>query len=920
MEGLLILLGVVVAVEVLGLPVLVVLYLSERSRVAQRLNALAQELVRLRSAQAGIGAMAGTSVPAAERAAPADKPSPIPTPAAPEPPALPIVTAPTIASVPAADWVAGRRPPIATPVAAPAAPQESLEERVMRRWAVWLGGIALAFGAFFLVKFSIEQGWFGPPVQVSSGAALGLLLWVLGEWVRQRDLRLPLPGGIPDQIPPALAAAGSVALFASLYAAHGVYHLLNPLAAFLLLALVSAATVLLSLLHGQFMAWLGIAGAYTVPLIVTTPHPSIPGLLGYAGIVAAGSTALMRWRDWGWLCWLALGGAVLWALAANAAGNETDLLWPLGLYLLALPLLFLLVADAVSEGAPGVRHVAAWAAAIVAALLMLELVEVERSGTVALGFAAVLSAAFAVLAWRYPRVDRLVWIGAALQAAVIALWDFPVAPGSEGARLYLLMVPPVSGTGSYLATAALIGAAYGLVGFALLPRVPNPERWAIASAATPLLLLIAAYGRLEHFAVSLPWAAVALGLGVLAQLAVEWLAPAARESRKSRLALGVYAIAMTAGVSLAVTMTLRLKFLTLALALELPALGWINRRIATRAFRVVASVVAAVVLVRLLVNPSLLEYQLAPTPVLNDLLYLYGAPAAAFGLAAWLFRQEREDVAVVLLEAGALALALALISLEIHHWSLGGRLAGGVYGLLEQGLQSSSWLAVAYLLARGSLGIDERLREIAWRAIAGVAALHVIFISVLLSNPLLASVSAGRALILDPLLAAYALPAGFAALYARELLRRGEKQLAIAAAVGALALGFLYLSLETRHWFQGEFLSGPEPSTAEWYAYSVVWLGYGAALLCLGIWRGDAALRLAGLAIGAVVAVKAFVFDMAALTGLYRAGSFLGLGASLVALAYLYQRLIARIAGPSAGAAGPAGGTARSAERPAPPA
>lgn len=434
-----------------------------------------------------------------------------------------------------------------------------------------------------------------------------------------------------------------------------------------------------------------------------------------------------------------------------------------------------------------------------------------------------------------------------------------------------------------------------------------------------MLLLVAAYGRLEHFAVSLPWAAVALGLGVLALLAAESLAPAARESLKSRLALAAYAVAMTAGVSLAVTMTFRLKFLTLALALELPALGWINMRIATRAFRVIAGVVAAVVLARLLLNPSLLAYELDPTPVFNDLLYLYGVPAIAFGLAASLFRREREDVVVVLLEAGALALALALISLEIHHWALSGRLTGGVYGLLEQGLQSSSWLAVAYLLARRSLGLADRLREIAWRVIAGAAVFHVVFISALLSNPLLSSISAGRGLVLDPLLVAYALPAVFAALFARELRIRGEHMLAVAAAIGALALGFLYLSLETRHWFQGEILSGAEPSTAEWYAYSAVWLVYGAALLCLGIWRGDAAIRLAGLAIGAVVAVKAFVFDMGALTGLYRAASFLGLGASLVALAYLYQRLIARAVAPSGGAGGPAGGTARPAEHPAPP-
>lgn len=458
MDGLLILLGVLVALEVLGLPILVVLYLSERSRVAQQLNTLAQELVRLRSALAGTGAMAGTGTPAAERAVPVDKPAPVPTPPAPAQPAQPVASAPTIATVPAAEWVAARRPP----APAPAAPPESLEERVMRRWAVWLGGVALAFGAYFLVKFSIEQGWFGPEARVGTGLVLGVALWMLGEWVRQRDLRSPLPGGAPDAIPPALAASGSVALFASLYAAHGLYHLMNPLAAFVLLALVAAGTVLLSLVHGVFMAWLGIGGAYAVPLIVTTPHPSIPGLLGYVTIVAAGSTALMRWRGWGWLAWLALGGAVLWALAAISAGSEAELLWPLGLYLLVLPLLFLLVADAVGEGAPAVRRAAAWAAAVVAALLMIALVQIERSDTVALGFAAVLSGGFAALAWRYPRVDRLVWIGALLQAAVIAGWDFPVVPGTEGTRLHLLMLPPVSGTGSYLAVATLWGVAYGL--------------------------------------------------------------------------------------------------------------------------------------------------------------------------------------------------------------------------------------------------------------------------------------------------------------------------------------------------------------------------------------------------------------------------------------------------------------------------
>ncbi|HKX11079.1 MAG TPA: hypothetical protein VJN67_22970, partial [Stellaceae bacterium] len=74
MEGLLVLLGVLVAVEVLGLPILTVLYLSERARVAQRLNALTDELARMRSAVSGKDATAATHVAA---------PAPAPSPAAP---------------------------------------------------------------------------------------------------------------------------------------------------------------------------------------------------------------------------------------------------------------------------------------------------------------------------------------------------------------------------------------------------------------------------------------------------------------------------------------------------------------------------------------------------------------------------------------------------------------------------------------------------------------------------------------------------------------------------------------------------------------------------------------------------------------------------------------------------------------------
>ncbi|MGE5201186.1 MAG: DUF2339 domain-containing protein [Acidobacteriota bacterium] len=876
METFLLLLALLLLAALVGFPVLLVLFLRERGRFTRLFADLNRRIAALE----------------AERA-------PVSAPPAIAPVVAPLSRAPIVAPAPVEAPIPqpAPLPPPAAPASPPAAERESLEERVMQRWAVWLGGVALALGAVFLVKYSIEQNWFVPEARVVAGVALGLVLWALAEWVRERELRLPLIGTTRTAaVPAALAAAGSVSLFASVYVAYELYHLLGPLPAFALLTLVAVATVLLSLLHGTLMAWLGVAGVYTVPMLVNTPHPSALGLLGYVGVATAGSTALLRWRGWAWLAWLARGGACFWAIVAMLTWS--DLVWTLGPYLLALPLCFLFIAGAIDEESwLGPRRLAAWAASAAAALAMWGLAEIADYDLASLCFAAVLAALFAGIAWRYPRFDCLAWIGAVLQCVLIAFWSFPAGAETASERLHLLMLPPASGVGNYLAVAALVAAAFGVGGFALLWRAPNPARWAVVSALTPVLVLIAAYWRMEHFAVSLPWAGIALGLAVLALAAVERLAPAASERGEMRLALAAYAAAMTACLSLALTLSLRVGWLTVALALELPVLGVLDRRFPTRAFRLLAASVAGTVLVRLLLNWEVLHYELARQPIFNELLYLYGLPLVAFAAAARLFREAVVDRAQLLLEAGAVVLALALVSLEIHHFSLGGALTGGSYSLAEQGLQSTAWLAIGYALLRLPLGLCAQVREPAWRIVAGMAALNAILLSALVSNPLLPEPvpeGVGDLPVLNALLFAYLIPAILAFLFARALRGVWPEWLSPAAAIAGLALGFLYLTLEVRRWFHGTVLTGGTPDAAELYAYSLAWLAYGAALLGLGIARDQAKLRLGGLIIGAVVAVKVFVFDLAALTGLYRAASFLGLGASLVALAYLYQRLIAR--------------------------
>jgi uncharacterized membrane protein len=71
-----------------------------------------------------------------------------------------------------------------------------------------------------------------------------------------------------------------------------------------------------------------------------------------------------------------------------------------------------------------------------------------------------------------------------------------------------------------------------------------------------------------------------------------------------------------------------------------------------------------------------------------------------------------------------------------------------------------------------------------------------------------------------------------------------------------------------------------------------VWLISSLVLLAVGLWRKSPWLRHGALAILILTVCKVFLSDMAALGGLYRVASFLGLGLFLVGIGYVYQRYV----------------------------
>src|SRR5206468_6873679 len=190
---------------------------------------------------------------------------PVSTEATPTPPPI----APDIESVAPAEapeQVAGGAAPLPPPLPQP---DRGFEETVGTRWVVWIGGLTLALGGFFMVRYSIDAGLLGPGVRVLLGGAFALALLAAGEWTRRKESISAIEALPIANIPAILTAAGTAVAFATVYAAYALYDFLAPATAFVLLGLVALGTLAAALLHGPALAGLGIVGAFVTPILVS---------------------------------------------------------------------------------------------------------------------------------------------------------------------------------------------------------------------------------------------------------------------------------------------------------------------------------------------------------------------------------------------------------------------------------------------------------------------------------------------------------------------------------------------------------------------------------------------------------------------------------------------------------------------------
>lgn len=833
------------------------------------------------------GAATGTAPPPAEpQPTPASAPAAAPAPSASASRAPPTSVPPSPALSPVRQPRPSPRPPI------------GFEERFGTRWIVWVGGVALALGGIFLVRYTIEQRLIGPGVRIILGALLALALIAAGEWQRRGENRSGVPGLPAANIPSILTAAGTTVAYATVYAAYALYGFLPPAAAFVLLGIVALLTLTAALLHGPALAGLGVVGAYLAPMLVAATAPDYWSLYVYLAIVTAATFALARWRLWRWLAITAIVLGAAWTLP----GTGVTPVVALGAHVFNAVAGFALAATFLVAGllfgppaAPGENDTLSTLALAVYLLAAAYLVGVSRHDAVALAAFVILTVATVAIAWRSEAATGAVPAAAILAMAVMTDWAVQmkivglVAP--SGVTAPAIPEPERFEYGSHLALAAGWAMLFGIAGFLAQGRSSRalvPMLWCASAVFTPLAMLGALYYRIAELDRSLPFAGLALLAAAIYGIATEALVQ--RQSRPGLMAAGaMFATGALAALALALTFALDKGWLTIGLALLAPGAAWVAEKRPLPWLRWLAAVMAAVVAARVAYEPRIVGTELGTTPIFNWLLYGYGVPAASFWLGGWLLRRRADDMPARIVDAAAILFTVLLLIVEIRHYVTG----GDIYRPPDWGTEVMLYVNVGLAMTIGLEHVRGRTGSIVHNAGALIiAALTLAAIALDLVNVLefnIAPVAGGA--FFNMILLGYGVPAALAISLA--LIARTTRPMSYrtVAAITAVTLALFYLTLEIRRLFHGPAEWGAVRD-AEQYAISTAWLAFGIALLAVGFMLRSQPARLLALGVIALTIAKVFIIDTATIGGIYRALSVIGLGVVLLGIGWLYQHLL----------------------------
>jgi len=605
-------------------------------------------------------------------------------------------------------------------------------------------------------------------------------------------------------------------------------------------------------MQGPLVGAVGLVGSYLTPALVVSHDPQALGLFLYLLIILAASFAVLRYRKWDWLGYLAVLGTAGWGIfwVESAVYTPSDAL-VVGVFVYAFAAIsaFGLLGSKVLTAEQGSLlnlatmttglRLALLAAVFGIGILSIQVRESHYAFLALLFFAGALAE---ISIFGYARQGNS--LATPLAAAVG--WLVLMRNIELGRASFSLMRDSVFSVWATLALVFFVGI--GALGFL---RKENQRIWAVVAGGSAVAYLLGGYAHSPLLLTEAVWGTVFLAFAAGLLIVARW-------KQNDEIAT---AILLAAAAFLAVFGLSRLaEGLWFALLVAGLAIGYAfaSRIFVTAYVGRIATILAALAEFRLFLlhigNSS------------NDLpwgehwaVYGYGLPAIGFWVASRILREEKYTRSRIGFEGLSLGLLITLMSLELHAFISGGAEHHSM-SLLEIGAHISSWLGAAYGLAYRQSLFTSRTSK--WGAIAllGLSGLTYVFGCLGLFNPMIDHAPLEGGAVLNSLLLAYLVPSILVLGISRKVtgLELGKYQ---SWFEGAALFSFVtYLFFETRHLF--EVFQGPrELGLAELGVYFCTWLVlvYGLAsrqtLLTAQTvkWGGRVLLALSALAFVAAI-------------------------------------------------------------------
>ncbi|MEI8610348.1 DUF2339 domain-containing protein [Enterovibrio sp. Hal110] len=751
-------------------------------------------------------------------------------------------------------------------------------------WLVWVGAIAMLIGGGYLVQVIGSRIEFSPIMRVAIAFALSALTVALGEWFHRREqkneIRSKRSSGF-SYVPAAITGTGLTGIYCTVIFAFVVYQMLAPTTSLVILATAAFSSLALSLRQGPLMAVLGLVGGYSAPLWIGGTDPNYFLLGGYiVAITLAGTVLMLRVKH----VWLALSIAVphvLWMAILIEAVPQTQLFMWLSVFLtftlyvlFAVPRLGWLFDVRYRHGQTTLTHHPVVMSIATVLLLFWSTEQFDvMSGIEMLylyGFLMVTLWLPALRKGIAPRIFQGVSVVVAVSLLILSFsmkeFDWWLSDRE------ILMCLGVSTMLVALRTVAqYLGGDRSL-----------PSRILLIVLAPAMTVLTLGYVDAYMPEQLVFWSMfTALVAGLYVQI-------------------GLRLSALTADVSACVHgMVLALSFvwfddatLTFAISAQVAVMALQAQYGIFRPAYWAIKVAMSLLVVRLTLLLFIPDWQPQDGGDWSWVLLSYLPSLALLAYARVVLRNTQSDIASWF-EGAFLHVFLVALFTQTNYWLTGS------YGYVTDIDFTSSIVyanqALVMALVYGYRSQFADKLSLVYRGYGYLLLMAFVAFEVLLNtleSPLIHDhVSASEWPVFNMLTLGWLMPA--AVLFGAYFYRLSKLRIPVRIYAGSgLALAGIWLGMSIRHFWQPSSMTiFHSTSMAELFSYSVAGLVVGGSLTWVGVTRQALHVQRVGLVLLALVAVKVFLWDVSSLDGFWRAISFLGLGASLIGLGWLFQKL-----------------------------